>query len=528
MLATIASATLLGVVGTAVTVEVHVSSGLPGFTIVGLPDASCREARDRVRGRAAVEPAALAPAAGHGQPGADRCAQDRCRPRPRIAVGLLVADGQIPGGAADGVGFVGELGLDGSIRPVAGALPLVDALDTETVVVAPGSAVEAQLVGRHVVRSVATLAELLASLCGDEPWPPLPSPDDLPPLPEPPDLADVRGQPLARRALEVAAAGGHHLLMTGAPGSGKTMLAQRLVGILPDLDLPDALETTRVHSAVGVALPPGGLVRRPPFRAPHHGASAVAMIGGGGSDSSPARSRSPPEACKSSSSVACRHGTKTSTTATAAVYCRITRDVEDTGLGWLVRKRNAAPWLSGLAGTWRPFSSTTTSAPTRGAGGRPTSELRAMVAAREVEAVVAWAPDRLTRHTRELQDLIDLVESTGVDLATVTAGAVDLSTPAGRMQARIVGSVARYESEHKSARLRSKHRELAEAGAVAGGGCRPSATPTTAPPSSRPRLHSSAKPPAVCSTARPSERSAGTGPQGGSPRPPLLPGGRSR
>jgi magnesium chelatase family protein len=144
------------------------------------------------------------------------------------------------------------------------------------------SAVEAQLVGRHVVRAAASLTELLGSLCGDEPWPALPSPLDLPRLPDPPDLSDVRGQDLARRALEVAAAGGHHLLMTGSPGSGKTMLAQRLVGILPDLDLADGLDTTRVHSAVGVALPPGGLVRRPPFRAPHHGASAVAIVGGGG------------------------------------------------------------------------------------------------------------------------------------------------------------------------------------------------------------------------------------------------------
>jgi magnesium chelatase family protein len=282
MLATIASATLLGVVGTAVRVEVHVSSGIPGFTIVGLPDASCRESRDRVRAALLsserVWPARrmtvnLAPT-GVRKTGAGLDLA--------IAIGLLVADGQAPAHIAHGRGFVGELGLDGTIRPVPGALPLVACLDTASVVVAPSSAVEAQLVGRHEVRVAATLGELLACLCDDEPWPPLPSPDDLPPLPKPPDLSDVRGQPLARRALEVAASGGHHLLMTGSPGSGKTMLAHRLPGLLPDLDLPDALETTRVHSAVGVALPPGGLVRRPPFRAPHHHASAVAMVGGGG------------------------------------------------------------------------------------------------------------------------------------------------------------------------------------------------------------------------------------------------------
>ncbi len=283
MLATIVSATLMGVAGRAVTVEVHVSNGLPGFTIVGLPDASCREARDRVRAallssglkwptqRVTVN---LAPT-GLRKSGAGLDLA--------MAMALLVADDQLPPDAVVGAGYLGELGLDGSIRSVPGALPLVDALDVDTVVVAPGSAVEAQLVGRHVVRAADTLTQLLACLVGDEPWPALPSALELPSLPDPPDLADVRGQPHARRALEVAAAGGHHLLMTGPPGSGKTMLAQRLVGLLPDLELPDALEATRVHSAAGVALPPGGLVRRPPFRAPHHGASSVALVGGGGS-----------------------------------------------------------------------------------------------------------------------------------------------------------------------------------------------------------------------------------------------------
>ena len=287
MLATIASATLLGVAGTAVTVEVHVSNGLPGFTIVGLPDASCREARDRVR-------AALL-SSGMRWPG-QRVTVNLAPTGVRksgagldlaIAIGLLVADAQVPPAVATDVGYLGELGLDGTIRAVPGALPLVDALQVETVVVAPGSAVEAQLVGRHVVRAAATLVQLLRCLVGDEPWPALPSADDLPPVALPPDLADVRGQPHARLAVEVAAAGGHHLLMSGPPGSGKTMLAQRLAGLLPDLDLPDGLEATRVHSAAGVTLPPGGLVRRPPFRAPHHGASAVAMVGGGGSRMQP-------------------------------------------------------------------------------------------------------------------------------------------------------------------------------------------------------------------------------------------------
>ncbi|MGI9120043.1 MAG: YifB family Mg chelatase-like AAA ATPase [Acidimicrobiales bacterium] len=281
MLAIIASATLLGVEGAPVSVEVHVSGGLPGFTIVGLPDAACREARDRVRAallssgmqwpqrRVTVN---LAPS-GVRKNGAGLDLA--------VAVGVLVAQGDLPADAVSGTGFLGELGLDGSIRRVPGMVPLVDALPGDQAVVPADCAREADLVGRHRVRAVVNLIELVAALRGDAPWPDPPEGDDVDLPPIDPDLADVRGHAVARLALEVAAAGGHHLLLVGPPGAGKTMLARRLPGLLPDLGRAEALEVTRVHSAAGLALPPGGLVRRPPLRAPHHGASAVALIGGG-------------------------------------------------------------------------------------------------------------------------------------------------------------------------------------------------------------------------------------------------------
>jgi magnesium chelatase family protein len=263
---------------------VHLSTGIPGFAVIGQPDSACREARDRVR--AAIQSSGLrwehrrytvnlAPT-GVRKGGA---ALDLA-----IAIGVLVATEQLRPDDVAGVGFIGELGLDGSIRPVAGALPLVDAMHTDAAVVPVGSVVEAQLVGRHRVLACAGLAELVACLKGEEPWPPVPAVQEAESEADRGlDLHQVHGQPLARQALEVAAAGGHHLLFVGPPGAGKTMLAQRMPGILPDLDGHEALEATRIHSAAAVTLPAGGLVRRPPFRAPHHGASAVALIGGGSS-----------------------------------------------------------------------------------------------------------------------------------------------------------------------------------------------------------------------------------------------------
>jgi magnesium chelatase family protein len=281
MLASIASATLTGALGQSVSVEVHVSNGLPGFTIVGLPDAAVRESRDRVRAallssglpwplrRVTVN---LAPSGVRkGGAGLDLA----------VAVGVLVATGQLPPDCTNALAFCGELGLNGSLRHVPGMIALADATAPLELVVPLCDVREASLVRGDAAHGVSSLAELAQILRARTDWPAIPPAQPAPPPPDVPDLADVRGQPFGRHALEVAAAGRHHLLMVGPPGSGKTMLAERLPGLLPPLTPEESLTVTRVHSAAGRPLPDGVLVSHPPFRAPHHSASLVALIGGG-------------------------------------------------------------------------------------------------------------------------------------------------------------------------------------------------------------------------------------------------------
>ena len=198
-----------------------------------------------------------------------------------IAVGILAASEVVPIDSIIGLAFIGEVGLDGSVRGVAGVAPMVGALGDVDVVVPIASAVEAGVAALGRVRLIATLGELVAVLNGLMPWPDHDVAEPAPVVERRADLAEVHGQPMARHALEIAAAGGHHLLMVGPPGAGKTMLASRLPGLLPPLDRDRALEATMVSSAAGVSLPPGGLITRPPFRAPHHTASSAALIGGG-------------------------------------------------------------------------------------------------------------------------------------------------------------------------------------------------------------------------------------------------------
>lgn len=281
MLASARTFTLDGVAAREVRVEVDVHRGLPAFTIVGLPDAAVRESRERVRAALVncgfefplsritvnLAPADL-PKAG---PGLDLA----------TAAALLAACGQVPGGLGPGCCLAGELALDGTVQPVAGALAMAEAARAggcETLVVAAANGSEAALVEGLRVAPVERLDQLPALLGGE--WePPPPDPMRLDAAAPGPDIADLRGQPGLRRALEVAAAGGHSLLILGPPGAGKSLAARRLASILPPLERSDALEVARIASVAG-ALDGGASIRRP-FRAPHHSISAAGLIGGG-------------------------------------------------------------------------------------------------------------------------------------------------------------------------------------------------------------------------------------------------------
>jgi len=264
-----------------VTVEVHLAQGLPAFNLVGLPDTEVRESRDRVR--AAILTAGfefpqrrltvnLAPA---------DLPKESGRFDLPIALGILAASGQLPKEALAGHEFAGELGLNGDLKPVRGALAmaLAAARDGTAIVLPAASAPEAARVASGVLAGESLLT-VAAHVAGRASLPMAEPPQDgAPVVADPPDLADVRGQIQARRALEVAAAGRHSLLMIGPPGTGKSMLAQRLPGILPPMREEEALESAAVLSIVG-QFDPARFGQRV-FRAPHHTASAAALVGGG-------------------------------------------------------------------------------------------------------------------------------------------------------------------------------------------------------------------------------------------------------
>lgn len=282
MLARATSAALVGVEAVEVRVEVDVARGLPSVTVVGLPDAAVQESRERVR--AAIRNSDLPfPTA---RVLVSLAPSDLRKEGPTfdlpIALALLAAQGALPANALSDVVVCGELGLDGGLRPVRGAINLALFAAQEgyrRVLVPPANAAEVAALQRLEVRAPETLAQAVRALRGTTPLPPVEAPS-RPPRVAQLDLADVRGQPGARRALEIAAAGGHHLLLTGPPGAGKTMLARRLPSILPPLPREAAIEATRIHSSAGALAAPG-LVTQPPFRAPHHSVSYAGLLGGG-------------------------------------------------------------------------------------------------------------------------------------------------------------------------------------------------------------------------------------------------------
>ncbi len=280
-LATLHSRGQMGLEAYPVSVEIHVCGGLPGFTLVGLPATNVRESRERVRAALANSGFSMPPSRVTAYLGPADVPKEGGRFDLAIALGLLLASGQVRG-EAGALEWLGELSLTGAVRPVRGALPaaLAARAADRSLVLPTANAAEAALVPRARLYAVDHLLDAVGHLSGEQPLSAWPERPPATPANPPQDRVAVKGQVRAKRALTIAAAGAHNLLMLGPPGSGKTLLAAQLPSLLPPLEWDEALEVAALASVAGLPRSADKLRQRP-FRAPHHSASAAALVGGG-------------------------------------------------------------------------------------------------------------------------------------------------------------------------------------------------------------------------------------------------------